>query len=244
MCTAGTRGMGGQHRQSAGCAAPARPGPLVSRPGGASYTPCAMALHFLQTYPCNMQKRDPGCSIYSTRGDAARRSGCVRGVPGRVPPGPDRGVEGRGRPRGRSARVWPYMGPKGGLGSRAGCGRPQKGGGRAEGGRKVAGTMAARRDPDRAGIFLARPSPGGTTKQACAVVSDLDSAPVGSTGGRTLGGHRPGSGGAGWVSGHAGGCTLQGLTVWVFRHRGFPGRGQGGPETGADMTKVGQGRLM
>ena len=56
-----------------------------------------------------------------------------------------------------------------------------------------------------------------------------------------LGGHRPGSGGAGWVSGHAGGCTLQGLTVWVFRHRGFPGRGQGGPETGVDMTKVGPG---
>ena len=55
-----------------------------------------------------------------------------------------------------------------------------------------------------------------------------------------LGGHRPGSGGAGWVSGHAGGCTLQGLTVWVFRYRGFPGRGQGGPETGVDMTKPAQ----
>ena len=37
---------------------------------------------------------------------------------------------------------------------------------------------------------------------------------------------------------------LQGLAVWVFQHRGFPVRGQGGPETGADMTKVGQGRLM
>ena len=32
---------------------------------------------------------------------------------------------------------------------------------------------------------------------------------------------------------------MQGLTVWVFRHRGFPGRGQGGPETGVGMTKVG-----
>ena len=48
--------------------------------------------------------------------------------------------------------------------------------------------------------------------------------------------HRPGSGGAGWFSGHAGGYTLQGLTAWVFRHRGFPGRGQGSPETGVDMT--------
>ena len=37
---------------------------------------------------------------------------------------------------------------------------------------------------------------------------------------------------------------MQGLTVWVFRHRGFPGRGQGGPETGVDMTKVGPGRLV
>ena len=32
---------------------------------------------------------------------------------------------------------------------------------------------------------------------------------------------------------------MEGLTVWVFRHRGFPGRGQGAPETGVDMTKVG-----
>ena len=55
-----------------------------------------------------------------------------------------------------------------------------------------------------------------------------------------LGGHRPGSGGAGWVSGHAGGCTLQGLTVRVFRYRGFSGRGQGGPETGVVMTKPAQ----
>ena len=38
---------------------------------------------------------------------------------------------------------------------------------------------------------------------------------------------------------------MQGLTVWVFRHRGFPGRGQGGPETGVEMTKAVQlGRLV
>jgi len=33
---------------------------------------------------------------------------------------------------------------------------------------------------------------------------------------------------------------LQGLTVWGFRHRGFPGRGQRSPETGVDMTKPAQ----
>ena len=55
-----------------------------------------------------------------------------------------------------------------------------------------------------------------------------------------LGGHRPSSGGAGWVSGHAGGCTLQGLTAWVFRYSGCPGRGQGGAETSVDMTKDAQ----
>ena len=33
---------------------------------------------------------------------------------------------------------------------------------------------------------------------------------------------------------------MQGLTVWVFLHRGFPGRGQGGPETGVDVTKEAQ----
>ena len=33
---------------------------------------------------------------------------------------------------------------------------------------------------------------------------------------------------------------MQGLTVWVFWHRGFPGRGQGPPETGVDMTKPAQ----
>ena len=36
---------------------------------------------------------------------------------------------------------------------------------------------------------------------------------------------------------------MQGLTVWVFRHRGFPGRGQAGPETGVGMTKEGQWRV-
>jgi len=33
---------------------------------------------------------------------------------------------------------------------------------------------------------------------------------------------------------------LQGLTVWVFRHSGYPGRGQGGAETSVDMTKDAQ----
>ena len=33
---------------------------------------------------------------------------------------------------------------------------------------------------------------------------------------------------------------MQGLTVWVFRHSGCPGRGQGGAETGEDMTKGAQ----
>ena len=53
-----------------------------------------------------------------------------------------------------------------------------------------------------------------------------------------LGGHRPGSGDAGWVSGRAGDYILQGLTAWVFRHRGLSGAGQGRPETGGDMAKV------
>ena len=37
---------------------------------------------------------------------------------------------------------------------------------------------------------------------------------------------------------------MQGLTVWVFRHRGFPGRGQGSPETGVAMVKPTQVGLL
>ena len=92
--------MGGQHRQSAGCAAPARPGTLVSRPGGASFTLRATSRPFSHAFPCNMQKKGTRCRSIPPADGVHAGPGCVQGVPGRVPPGSDRGVEGRRLPRG------------------------------------------------------------------------------------------------------------------------------------------------
>ena len=144
--------MGGQHQQSAGCAAPARPGTLVSRPGGASFTLRATSRPFSRALPCNMQKKGTRCRSIPPADGVHAGPGCVQGVPGRVPPGSDRGVEGRRLPRGaiRPGEVlnelkWDpkaVWGAMRGAGGRARCGAWARGGRTSPGRRLRGGTPA------------------------------------------------------------------------------------------------------